>query len=248
MTPVYSKNFSVQLHDINLHGVIKPSGFFNIFQSTSSEQSSSLGIPITELIKRKLTWVVSRYHLKVKAYPRWKDEVTVSTWRSEKNDRFAPREFEVKDKSDKQVAVATSSFMLIDLVSRKPVSPLEKFPFYPILEKRVLHDDFKPLESFELPDSESYFQVRKHDLDVNRHVNNTLYIEWALESVPDDVFDGFLPTEIEVAFRGEAFYGDTVISLIKRIKQGPETTFLHRLLRQSDGMELTRLKTAWKKK
>lgn len=247
MDAVHTETFTVRLNEINHLGTAKISAIFNFFQNTSSDQSAILGFPITELIKKNLTWVVSRYHLKIFRMPLWKEAVIVRTWRSAQKGFFAPREFEILDTEGKTVVLATSSFVLLDMTSKKPVSPKEHFPEYPIGEKRAISDDFSSLPELTETDLEMTFTVRRHDLDVNRHVNNALYIEWAMENVPDTVFDEYVPSEIEVSFRAEAFSGDSVVSKTQMLNQNSSASFLHKLVREKDGKELTRLKTTWVK-
>jgi medium-chain acyl-[acyl-carrier-protein] hydrolase len=83
------------------------------------------------------------------------------------------------------------------------------------------------------------------DIDINNHVNHAVYIQWALETVPEDILRAARPTDIEVAYKGEAFYGDEVVSKSQRfdIETGP--TFFHGIFQKTSGVELTRLRTVW---
>jgi len=84
-------------------------------------------------------------------------------------------------------------------------------------------------------------------LDWNRHVNNAVYIQWALESVPPDLLMSRRPMELEVSYRAEAFYGDEVLSAAQRVPEGEsaEAAFLHQILNAATGVELARLRTRW---
>ena len=59
------------------------------------------------------------------------------------------------------------------------------------------------------------------------------------------------PVEIEVAYRAEAFYGDTVLSravpapAASEAGQAAGAVFLHQIVNASTGVELTRLRTRW---
>ena len=86
------------------------------------------------------------------------------------------------------------------------------------------------------------------DLDINRHVNNVFYAEWALETVPAEIAEHCRLTEIEIGFRAEALYGDTVISRIAQVETFTDSfCFVHQLLDERTGKELTRLRTRWRK-
>ena len=47
------------------------------------------------------------------------------------------------------------------------------------------------IESISEPQFEKEFQVRRSDIDTNDHINNTKYVEWVLEAIPQDVYDKF---------------------------------------------------------
>jgi medium-chain acyl-[acyl-carrier-protein] hydrolase len=90
-------------------------------------------------------------------------------------------------------------------------------------------------------------------LDLNKHVNNVVYIQWALEAVPEDVLTRRRPVELEVSYRAEAFYGDAVLSRAGA-DPGAATSpagstsgpvFLHQIVNARTGAELTRLRTGW---
>ena len=124
----------------------------------------------------------------------------------------------------------------------------ECLPDYPLLDRRALNDDFASLPQF--PDTpavtrELPFPVRRSDQDSNQHVNNTVYADWALETVPDEVAAGHL-SSLEVSFRAEALYGDSILSRCIATPAANGTECLHQIVNSRDGRELARLRTRWK--
>ena len=85
------------------------------------------------------------------------------------------------------------------------------------------------------------------DLDINRHANNFAYVAWALETVPAEVGQGYILTDLEIAYRAEVFYGETVLARCGQQSGGDEPVFLHQLVRREDGAELTRLVSRWRR-
>lgn len=115
------------------------------------------------------------------------------------------------------------------------------------LDRRAIPDAFPPIPPLAAAEREARFRVARRDLDMNRHVNNVVYIHWALESVADEVAAAMRPADIEVSYRAEAFYGDEILSAVGPAGEDAEgsATFLHRITRASDGTELARLRTRW---
>ncbi|KAL2488205.1 Oleoyl-acyl carrier protein thioesterase 2 [Forsythia ovata] len=108
---------------------------------------------------------------------------------------------------------------------------------------------------------------RRNDLDMNQHVNNVTYIGWVLESMPQEIINTHELQTITLDYRRECQQDDVVDSLtspefvddaILELEgtNGSATAakdeneclqFLH-LLRLSDGPEINRGRTEWRKK
>ena len=65
-------------------------------------------------------------------------------------------------------------------------------------------------------DSANYvkeFNVNKYDTDMNKHVNNIRYLQWVIESIPEEIANNYYLQFIDGRFIFEAQLGDTVLSL-----------------------------------
>jgi len=239
--------FTVRASEAGPLGVIRLASFLDYFQEAAGEHAGLLGVSVHELLKRKLTWVLSRYHIKISRYPVWGEAIKMKTWPSTRRHLFALREFEAVDAGGDVIARATSSWMVIDIVTKKPVRLAECLGDFPQDPTRALADEFRSLPILSRTDFERTFFVRQGDLDWNRHANHVVYIEWAAEAAPPDIVTGCRPVEIEADYRGEARYGDAILS---RVEAGPSTDapqFIHQVIREKDGAELARLRTVWMK-
>jgi medium-chain acyl-[acyl-carrier-protein] hydrolase len=246
MQGVLTKQYQVRLYEADFRGALRPVAMLNYLQDTAAAHSSRFGYSIAELLVRNMTWVLSRYHISVRHYPSVGDTISVSTWRSAIEGMFALRDFEVSDSCGNILATATSSWVIMNLETKRPVKLETVITDYPLVARRALTDDFAPLPRMENHSGEELFKVRIADLDMNRHVNHTVYVEWALECIPREIQEGFCLAELEVGYRAEAFYGDTVLARVALAQQENPAIFWHQLVNQQSGKELTRLKTTWK--
>jgi acyl-ACP thioesterase len=73
-----------------------------------------------------------------------------------------------------------------------------------------------------------------------------VHLEWALEAIPPDILLKCLPAEIHIAYRAEAVYGGRILSRSIAIDSPDSEVFLHQLVREGEGRELTRLMTLWR--
>jgi medium-chain acyl-[acyl-carrier-protein] hydrolase len=241
----HSRRFTVRAYESDPTGRLRPDSLLNYLQEAASVHAEELGAGIVELIRQNLTWVISRYHVKFFRYPRWKSTVELTTWPCGHQGLFALREFELKDEKGAPLAAATSSWMLIDLKTKRPVLPAERLGPYPKDPRRALASAFEALPAPDQAELERSFNVRMGDLDWNRHVNHVVYISWALETAPPGFLGNHRPAEVEVDFRGEAFYGDTVTSRMQTLRSGPEPLIAYAIKKEDGRKELARLRILW---
>jgi medium-chain acyl-[acyl-carrier-protein] hydrolase len=250
---LYRKEFSVHTYESDFEGRARLVSLLNFLQDAAGDHASLLGWSVTDLLKKNMTWVLSRYHVAVRRYPAWGERIEVLTWPSGRHGFFALRDFEVSDASGSTILVGTTSWMILDLGRKQPLKIEEILPSNYVLEKRSLSDDFASLPMLAEADREVPFLVEANHLDLNRHVNNVVYIQWALEAAPEDILIRCRPVELEVSYRAEALYGDAVLSrasavpapIATRAGDRPGPVFLHQIVNARTGAELTRLRTGW---
>ena len=183
-----------------------------------------------------MTWILSRYHVRIFRYPGLAEDIAVSTWPSGKQGLFALRDFEMTDAQGGLVAAATSSVDPLEHPNASsPRGWRRTCPTIRRSDRRALADDFPALPAAPAADREVPFRVEMQDIDFNNHVNHAVYIQWALETPPEAVLRTARPADIEVAYKGEAFYGDEVVSKAQRIGGGPGPVFLHGIFTRPKG-------------
>ena len=243
--PLLEQTCDIRSHEVDNHGTLRPVILLKYLQNAASEHSMQLGISVGKLKESGLTWVMSRMHLSMRRYPHRGDLLVVKTWPAIREGVFSIRDFELLDGGGAVIGVATSSWAVLDLKSRRPVRICERLPDYPLRPVRALEDSFAALPILGNAETRICMPVLRSDLDLNLHVNNTVYAGWGLEAAPGRVADCCLPMEIEIGFRAEVHYGDPIVSLCAA-EQGDNLCLLHRIEHAESGLELARLRTRWK--
>lgn len=245
MEPFAVKVFNVHSYETDPAGFARPVALLNYIQEAGVEHAAMLNVSVSDLRKSGHTWVISRLHLAMERYPRMHTTVRLRTWPVMREAIFSVRDFELLDGDGGMLGRATGSFAVLNLKTRRPARLDDVLPPYPLMEYRALQDDFKGMPLLKTQESESRFQVLRSDLDVNCHVNNTVYATWALEAVPAEIAGACLPMEIEINFRAEALHGDEVVSRCGRAPDEDGICFLHTIGNGRDGREFARLRTRW---
>jgi acyl-ACP thioesterase len=242
---LHAKPFTVRYYEVGPRRLVRPATLLDYLQDAAAEHATLLSIGVQLLHHRDLTWVLSRLRLTVERYAGVGETVLVRTWPSTRGNLSSNREFEVLDQAGEIVARATTAWVVLDMVRRRPVRLAEVLSDYPLESRRAIDDDFPPLQRPGSSGREVAFTVRQSDLDMNRHVNNAVYVGWALESAPEEIAENHGPVDLEVAYRAEALAGDTVAARCVPEAGAGSGRFLHEIIRQQDGRELARLRVRW---
>ncbi|WP_324292419.1 hypothetical protein [uncultured Desulfosarcina sp.] len=154
----------------------------------------------------------------------------------------------ILDADHRTIAQARGIFILLDRSTNRLVSPTDSLPGYPTADETVFADDFQVLPAVSFPDRSTRIHVLRDDLDLNRHVNNTRYLTFALESVPEAIIGSHVPDLIDISFLKSAGYGDTIQSLVQQHQDhGGQTQFIHQLVGEPNPLDYCRVSTHWKR-
>jgi medium-chain acyl-[acyl-carrier-protein] hydrolase len=215
-------------------------------QEAATEHAALLGVAVEDLVESGVAWVLSRLSLKVDAWPEFDDEIVISTWPEAVNRLVTERRFEIASRQGATLGTAATLWFVLDLDRRRPV----RLPAAVVeaLSKHELGD--RPARPNELAapgasDREVNFQVRRSDLDRAGHANNTSYVEWAMEAVPDDVWTNEDLCRLEVAYLAECHRGQTVASRSQLLPAVQSHELRHQIFRRDDSVEVARAWSKW---
>lgn len=244
MSAVYRQSFSVHSYDVDPRGLLSPRALCAYLQEVAGRHAEQLGVSMERLGEGGLAWVLRRLRLELRRGISERERLEVTTWPSGADGVLARREFELRDASGEAAGVASSQWVVVDVAARTVVRlPPAVLALEPATRAATLTLDRRPLPSAELWALQAPVVVRRGDLDVVGHVNNTRYVEWLWESLPDEVWSGRRLTWLEIVFLGEARHGDRVLSRsAPAAEEGAQ--LLHSLV-DASGRELARALSAW---
>jgi len=236
------REYSLRSYECDSNGTLRIVALMNILQDAADSHALILGVGIEHCLEKGLALVGSNYHIKINRMPFWHEKITVTTWPAQEKKLGAVRDFCITDEQGNVIIVASSQWILIDFVRKRPVALREHMPDYQVVEERALNTEFPKIDAAAREDIKKSFIVRYDDIDVNKHVNNAIYPLWATESVDNDFRLNHQPAEIEISFKKESLYGET----IEVISQIDGMTSLHCLNATDDGREVARIRINWR--
>ncbi|ACN14977.1 acyl-acyl carrier protein thioesterase [Desulforapulum autotrophicum HRM2] len=228
-------------------GELKIVSILNLLQDTASEHASDMGVSGFDLARENLAWVIVRYQIEIKTSPAWRDEIAIETWRTPINNLYELRQFRITDHNALEIVTARAFWVMIKKANSRPVR-LSRYMPDRYLEGESPEDipSFKTLREPDRVDFELPFKVRMHDLDLNGHVNNAIYLEWAVETVPREFLLANRPEHLEVTFQKESFYGDKIVSITQIETIGNRSRTYHKIMEMQTKTERARINILWR--
>lgn len=205
---MYKIDTKVRYSECGENGKIKLASIINYFQDSSSAHSESLGVGIDYLKEKNRIWVLNSWQIIVDRYPAAHEEIEITTWPTGFKGVFGPRNFCMKSPNGEMLAYANTLWVYMDLERGVPTKPDEAekeiYGQEPPLEMAYAPRKIKLPEEAVVVDTVS---VRKYYIDTNSHMNNSQYVQLAVEVLPDD----FQVHEVRVEYKKSAVYGDKIV-------------------------------------
>ncbi len=238
-----TEHYPIRSYEIDARGRLAIPALCDYLQESAGLHARQLGVSVEELRREGMTWFLWRQHLEIGELPAWGETVSVETWPAELGKPFAIRDFRLSV-GDHELGVATSAWLLMDIVRGRPIRhfPAHIRDLHPETPQRALSDPFHRLPACEDPGWKCNVILRRGDLDLNGHLNHVAAIAAMLEAAPAEVFDRCRLQALEVEYRGEGRYGETLEARCRQ--DGSEMR--HVLVRKSDGKELARARSHWR--
>lgn len=244
----YRIPFRVRSYEVNSRQTASIATICDYFQEAAGVHANHLQFDISQLYEKGLTWVLYKMHVKAERLPsRWED-LEVVTRPSSGDGIRAFRDYELLDAEGEQIAVGISQWMVLDVHTRRAVRmPDEVLKMGIKQENHTLPPDKSPVKGPDDQDGDLITVVGRHDLDINKHVNNVSYIRWLSGYIPESEIDGHECVEAEVQFRLETTLGDRIKHSIEKEENTKEQfRFRHTLFKGEGRKPIASAITCWR--
>lgn len=183
---VFECELKVQFGDVDANNALTMKGALRLMQEAANCHSDQVGYGMNDIERTGYSWVLHQQRCRLYKRPRWNTTLKIRSWSRGAEGLTCLRDFEVLDETGERVAIATTSWLLINAktlrMSKVPEGMMDEFG---TVTDTVFEEPLKRLK----PAVESQriweYQIQRRDIDVNRHVNNLCYLDYALESLPD---------------------------------------------------------------
>lgn len=208
----FEHEYIVNYSEMSSKGRLRPSAVVNYFQNLAVLHSDAAGYSVEKLQSQNSGWVLTGWHIRFGELPRESTRVIAQTWADTYRRTQADRDFALIDE-DGVFAYASSRWFLMNTERRRPLKlDKEFFAAYQFETPRtVSQEDYKIDFPEDAPELSTFsIPVMRRDTDTNRHVNNAVYVDWAMDGVPDEIYDSCELTELMVIYKKECRQGNQV--------------------------------------
>jgi medium-chain acyl-[acyl-carrier-protein] hydrolase len=242
----FEKEYKIPVYDTGPDGRLCLYSLLNYLQDIASEHAELLNFGREDLMKANHFWVLSRLAVRVEAWPEWRESIVVRTWPRGTDKLFALRDYEVRYKDGRLIASGTSSWLIVDMRSKRIQRPEEHLSRFKN-ETSTRSSFGRNADKIEIQDNNcndgTSFKIRVSDLDLNLHTNNVKYIKWITDNYNLDFMMKHYPEEVEINYLAESVFGEEV--MIRTYPGKEENTFCHSVIRLNDNRELARMSIKW---
>lgn len=195
----------------------------DLAQEAANLHAVILGFGYDDMIASKTAWVLSRMHVVFVDTPRWRDDVTLFTWHKGLERLFFLRDFMMTDREGNPKIKATTSWLVLNLETRRLVRDPNLLDQDTICSENVLDN---PADKVVMPKGVEPQFVTGHlvsysDLDMNGHANNAMYMQWAMDAVNYEISSVKPVKEFTINFNHEVKPQETV-SIYKAIVEAED--------------------------
>lgn len=210
---MYKMNGRVRFREVGEDGRLTLPHLINYFQDCSTFHLEDIGLGTDYFVQQNLAFYILSWQIEINRLPYLGEEIKVGTLIYGCKGMFGYRNYIMYDVAGNILAYANLCGCFIDASTGKFVKlsedEVEKYPIEEKIEMNYLPRKIKVPSSNQVLEP---IRVRRHQIDVNAHVNNSQYVAMAL-----DCLEGTETlTQIRVEYKRAAKLGDVIIPTVTR--------------------------------
>ena len=201
----YTEDITIPCYDTDAAWRLKPSSFMNLAQEAAGRHAVYLGFGYDDLIVSNTAWILSRMHIVFTDVPKWRENITLTTWHKGLNRLFYLRDFILTDDEGRERVKATTSWLVLNLETRRLVRDPHLMEDGTVCTDNAIE---APADKVIMPKDIEPEYVMEHivaysDIDTNGHANNAMYMQWAMDAVDYEVASKRAVKEFVINFNHE---------------------------------------------
>ena len=204
----YERKLKIRSCDVGADRLLRPSVLLTMLQEAAIAHTEELGMGREKTLDRGLLWIVTMQDIRIARMPAYDEEITLFSHPGKTMHLLFPRFYEILDAEGQCIVKGSAIWSLIDENTRALVFP-EKYGIR--ISGEAAPDDPAlpvPIHAFSCSESRE-FTVPYSYIDLNRHMNNTRYLDLAEDCIHESV-KGKALQSIRIEFQREVLQNDEI--------------------------------------
>ncbi|MDE6345554.1 MAG: hypothetical protein K2L55_02670 [Muribaculaceae bacterium] len=176
----------------------------------STAHASAIGVGYEHLLKDNNAWVLSRVSVELTRFPSINKSYSLITWVEDINRHFSERIVEIRDDKDETIGYGRLTWVAINIVTRRPADLTSLLDKITPSKCKCPIERHPRLVSLGIPDHVTMYKFQYSDIDFNRHVNSTRYIQFILDRWGVNHYDLNRVSRFDISYHSEAHFEDVV--------------------------------------
>ena len=212
MSTFLEMDYTVDSRDVDLFGLCRPSALLGILQEAATRASMALKLSGPEALEKyNALWMINRIWAQVSVPIRWNDHLRIKTWHRGASGASSYRDFDIY-RDGVFIGQGVTSWVLVYADSHK-LMRMKDLAEFQGTDGGELMKDIK-LRRADQPDGwegSSFRPMRYSDTDINGHINNTHYADFACDALHlERALVGKFVRELQFDYTGECMAGETI--------------------------------------
>lgn len=220
MKKKFTCQYELDTYCCDSNEIIKPSGVLQVLQECGRKQMATQRPSYGELLQEGKAMMLSRLDLNIYDEVRLGDVVELASWPCESSRATFLRMYQMK-KDDKVVAEISSQWVMVEVDTRKilKVTDVDFSNYYMGEYHEIIGEKFRIPKDAEF-EKAGIREIMYSDLDSNRHMNNTYYLDMLCDYIPELAAGTHRVASARTHYAKEAPFGDSLTIYRCKISEG----------------------------
>ena len=208
---IFEHKTRVDIEKVNSNSFVTNKGMLALLENVACMHSDTAGYGIREIPTTHLSWVQLNWRVQIIRRLKYGEEITIKTWAREATKVSTLRDFEVLDKDNKTVCIATTRWTLTNIdtqsITKITDDVIEKYD--PESHTIMPEFEFKKLKEPDTFSNEYVYTTQRRDIDVNKHMHNLNYLDLAYETLPEEEYNKRPFNHVRIQYKNQIKLGET---------------------------------------
>lgn len=210
-TIIYEKKHTLLMRDCDMFRRLKPSAILTMFQDCSEALTEGWGVGLEAMLKIDVIWVAAKVSCTVARLPVHGEPVVIRGWAGRCRSGIFPFRYTIAEESGAELISGCSMWVLSDLKTHSMMSPdIPKITLPTPEPDTAPLPRMAPIRPAGDPDRATR-RVLYSEVDINGHLTNTRYMDWACDLAEPDFHRDHPITGMRIDYRSEIFPGEEAV-------------------------------------